>query len=593
MKHCIVVFEPEGKRVSIHRGATLLEAAGQGGIILNTSCGGAGTCGKCKVQISPRGDEVLACQYIVEEDITVVISADSRFFYQKILEHGVDREIELCPCMCKKHVIVPCGKRPVDVLRDTCGGAVINLSAGVKSKYEQLASQAGEEGVTTVLRGCRSEDVSYEMIDAEAGDTRGRIFGAAVDIGTTTVVARLVDMTTGEAAATAAGSNPQSKYGDDVVSRISYGQSEKGLAELRGLIVGCINELVEELCEKGKCRCDEIYEVAAAGNTTMNHIFLGLPIKQLGQAPYSAYSVAAYDRGVEESGLRINAGGNVHTIENIAGFVGSDTTAAAVAVGMDMAEAMTLVIDIGTNGEVILGTKDKLLAASCAAGPALEGARIHHGSRAVDGAIERVVLNGGDIDVDVIGGGDARSICGSGLIDAAAVLLEVGVIDSTGRFVDPAGLKGKVGEKILRRLIRFEGGRAFVLAGEGAGKRGSVFLTQKDIRELQLAKGAIRAGIKLLQERMGVKDEDISQVLLAGAFGNYIQRKSALRIGLLPQIPVERIKFVGNAASSGAQMVLVSSQCRALAGELSKKIEYVEIGHMPEFQMAFAESMLF
>jgi uncharacterized 2Fe-2S/4Fe-4S cluster protein (DUF4445 family) len=309
----------------------------------------------------------------------------------------------------------------------------------------------------------------------------------------------------------------------------------------------------------------------------------------------------------------MNPAGNVHTVENIAGFVGADTTAVALAAAIDAAEEMTLIVDIGTNGEIVLGTKDRLYAASCAAGPALEGARITCGSRAAEGAIEAVVVNGGDIDLDVIGGGPPRSICGSGLIDAAAVMLDLGVIDATGRFVEPAQLTEKLPPAIFSRLIKWDDQPAFSLAGAANAEhqpgrarsagvlsaakdlsdRRQVFLTQRDVRQMQLAKGAIRAGIKCLQQKVGLEDCDIQHVLLAGAFGNYIRPASALRIGLLPAVPVERIRFVGNAAASGAQMTLVSRSCRLQARQLARKMKYIEIAHEPNFQTVFADSMLF
>jgi len=599
MEHFSVKFEPDGKLVSIHRGATLLEAAGQAGIILDTVCGGKGTCRKCLVKLEPDGREVLACQYRVENDLVVVVPAGSRFFEQKILEHGIDRDIRICPCVCKRYLKIA----GADVsgfesaLKDSLGNDSFKISANAAEQFKQLAADGADSGLTVVLRGqvpCGLTDsgtVEYTAQSLEQGDTTASIFGVAVDIGTTTVVARLVDLTSGKCLATAAVTNPQTIYGDDVISRIAYGQTQKKLVEMQKIIIGCINELVSRLCKQADIEATSIYEITAAGNTTMNHIFLALPIKQLGQAPYAAYSLDACDRPAEQMGLNINPEGNVHTIENIAGFVGSDTTAVAVAVGIDMAEEMTLIVDIGTNGEIVLGTKQRLLAASCAAGPALEGARISCGSRAIDGAIERVVVNE-DIDVDVIAGGEARSICGSGLIDAVAVLLDLGIIDPTGRFVEPEKLAQKLPKAILSRIVERNGRYAFVLAGNSR-RNEAVILTQKDIREMQLAKAALRAGVRILQDKMHTRDDDIRHILLAGAFGNYIRRKSAMRIGLLPQVPIERIHFVGNAAGSGAQMVLSSAECRALAGHLAQKIEYVEIAHSPEFQMVFAESLLF
>jgi uncharacterized 2Fe-2S/4Fe-4S cluster protein (DUF4445 family) len=338
---------------------------------------------------------------------------------------------------------------------------------------------------------------------------------------------------------------------------------------------------------------EDIYEVCIVGNTTMSHIFLELPVTQLGRAPYEAFSLEAHDLPAGGSPLEINPAGNIHTVENVAGFVGSDTVAVALATDMDCAEETTLIVDIGTNGEIVLGAKDMLYAASCAAGPAFEGARITCGGRAANGAIEAVVAGDDDIDLDVIGNCPPRSICGSGLIDAIAVLLDLGVIDRTGRFMDRLELEQKLPRAIFSRIVEYQGQPAFCLAAAENANERPVLLSQKDIRESQLAKAAIRAGIKLLQEKMGIGDRDIDRILLAGAFGNYINPRSALRIGLLPEVGAERIHFVGNAASAGAQMILVCRRSRNRAGELARKIEYVETAHQSSFQDVFADSLLF
>jgi len=528
MKHFTITFKPDGTQISIHSGATLIEAAGQAGIILNSVCGGKGICKKCLVNLEPDNRQVLACQHHIQSDLIVTIPPDSRFFEQKILEHGIATQIDFLP--------------------------------DIHEKYQKKGS-------------------------------KNKIFGVAIDIGTTTVVAKLINMRDGQCKATQSALNPQSRYGDDVVSRIAYAQTDEKLAELNKTIIDCINQLIGRLCKKAAIDANHIYEICIVGNTTMNHIFVKLPVKQLGQAPYKAFSLDAHDLPPDELALRINSAGNVHTVENIAGFVGSDTTAVALAVDINSAEDLTLTIDIGTNGELVLGTKDKLYAASCAAGPALEGARITCGSRAAEGAIEAVVVNEDDIDLDVIGDCPPRSICGSGLIDAVAVLLDLGIVDSTGRFAKADTLRDSVSPAIASRIRQINGQPAFILA-ENSDSR-PVFLTQRDIREVQLAKAAIRAGIRLLEKKISITDCDIEQILLAGAFGNYIRRESALRIGLLPDVPLERIRFVGNAASSGAQIILLSSQARQEARELARKIEYVEIAHEPDFQAVFADSIVF
>lgn len=530
MEHFTVRFEPDGTSISMHGGATILEAAEQAGIILDNICGGSGTCGKCAVFVEGVREKVLACQYLIDSDLTVVLEVGAKLFEQRILQNGIDRQIEIAP--------------------------------------------------------------SIVEANPDLVKTPGCIFGIAVDIGTSTVVAKLLDMVDGSCKGQAAASNPQIRYGDDVISRIIYAQTKEGLEKLNKSIIDCINELISQLCTQANIRRTSIYEITVAANTTMNHILLKLPTKQLGQAPYQAYSVKAHDIEAKQAGIDINAQGRLYSIENIAGFVGADTTAVAVAVGIDQVEKMTLIVDIGTNGEIVLGNKDALYAASCAAGPAFEGARISQGSRAIEGAIERVIVNDEDIDIDVIGGRTAKTICGSGLIDAIAVLIELGLLDNTGKLMSADKAGNELPEKIIKRLIDKNGQPAFILANSENGSK-PVILTQQDIRETQLAKAAIRAGVVLLQEKLNIADEDLEQVLLAGAFGNYIQRDSAKRIGLLPDVDVKKIHFIGNAACSGAEMVLVSKKARKQAKELSETIEYVELASSDKFQTVFADCLMF
>lgn len=529
MEHFRVVFKPDDKEVSIHRGATLLEAAGQAGIVLTTPCGGRGTCRKCVVELHPSAREVLACQYTVQRDLTVTVPAKSRFYEHKILAEGID---------------------PATAVHPT-----------VVDRYRLLAGT-------------------------------GDILGLAVDIGTTTVVAKLIDMADGRCLATQATLNPQVQFGDDVISRINHARSQAASLELQKAIIDCINDQIRTLCEVAGLRPKAIYEACIVGNTTMNHLFLGLPVQQLGLAPYRAHSVDAYDAHPADLHLDMNRRGNVHAVENIAGFVGSDTTAAALATDLDAVSGTTLLVDIGTNGELVLGTPDRLYAASCAAGPALEGARITHGSRAAAGAIEAVVIDDGDIGLDVIGDTEARSICGSGLIDAVAVLLDLGVVDAAGRLAAAETVKPRLPQTLAARILEVAGQQAFCLAFDARTAEPAVVLTQRDIRELQLAKGAIRAGIRLLLANLGIAESDLDSVLLAGAFGNCIRPGSAIRIGLLPNVPAERIHFVGNAAASGAVMLLLSEACRKRAAALARRIEYVEIAHAKGFVDVFADAML-
>ncbi len=508
--------------MTIHSGATLLEAAHQVGIILNTVCGSRGTCGKCAVILQPENQTVLACQYKIDCDLTIEIPSTSRFFDQKILAHGIDHNVDI--------------------------------------DLPKIAEKA---------------------------------YGLAIDIGTTTVVAKVLDLSNGELIATETAFNPQAKHGDDVISRIAYAHNNHKLRELQSLIIACINELIACLIVQAEISAQDIYEMTVVANTTMNHIFLNLPIKQLGLSPYEAWSLDACDLKAQKLSININPEANIHTVENIAGFIGSDTVAAALATAIDCEDELTLLIDIGTNGELICGNKEKLYAASCAAGPALEGARISQGSRAVSGAIEAVVINDNDIDVDVINDHPSSSICGSGVIDAVAVMLDLKIIDRTGRFNNVLYLKDQLPDLIYRRMTTVNHQPAFVLAYENDSKKPAVTITQQDVRELQLAKAAIRAGINMLLKKLKLKDDDLKKILLAGAFGNYIRKSSAMRIGLLPNVNPERIHFVGNAASTGAQMILINQKVKALATDLAKKVEYIEIAHEKDFTNLYTEAMLF
>jgi len=529
MKHFNITFRPDRLKISIHAGSTILEAASQAGIILNTVCGGTGVCRKCIVKIEPDEKEVLACQYQIQSDLTVTIPTESRFFEPKILSAGIDIQ-------------------PVPEQKAVAGKA----SAGLQ-----------------------------------------QLFGLAVDIGTTTVVAKLVDMTTGRILATEADLNPQTRFGDDCLSRIAYADSDEKLDRLHKVVIDCLNNLIEKLCSTASADPQRVMQACVVGNTTMNHIFLKLPVTSLGQAPYKPHSLDAHDVPAGRLGIRINPKANVHTVENIAGFVGSDITAAAVVTDIHRTEDITLLVDIGTNGEILLGNKEKLYVASCAAGPAFEGAAISCGGRAVKGAIEAVLFDGTDMDFDVIGDITPHCVCGSGLIDAVALMADFGIIDKTGRFIEPNNLRNSVFDAVLSRVIDHNEQLAFALTSTRSGSEHPLVLTQQDIRQIQLAKAAVGAGIKILKRKLGITDADIDTILLAGAFGNYIRAESALRIKLLPDVPVGRIHFVGNAAASGARMILLSKKARKLAARLARKIEYVEIANESDFQEIFAESMAF
>lgn len=594
---CRVRFGGVGQTVEMPSGSTILQAAMAAGVSLYTACGGRGTCGKCVVMLGD-GRRVLACEYHVTSDIEVEVPSSGRQSRHRIMHNGIEQDVVLCPIFHKVFVRLPdnSAETVVERLGLATSDRQYHLSEHAAAALKKMSQMELDRGLTALCRLDASADVeeSYLVVAFEHGDTTAYLYGVAVDIGTTTVVATLLDLNTGEPVASASCLNPQNTFGDDVISRISHGHEDAGLAQLHDVTIAGLNDLVARCCAESGVQDQYVYEAVIVGNTTMNHIFLGLPIKQLGHSPYNAWSVDAHDVKPARLGLNLNPAGNVHTVENIAGFVGADTVGAAIAVRMDLVDKMTLVIDIGTNGELILGTKARMFAASCAAGPAFEGARISQGSRAMHGAIERVSYDEatGDIKIVTIGEEPPVSLCGSGIIDALGVMLELGVVDTTGRFVPHADLKDGTSPEVLARYTETGGQPAFIIA-RGSGGHPDVVVTQKDVREVQLAKAAIRAGIKLLQTKAGIDDTQIEQYLVAGAFGSYIDPKHAMRIGLLPTMPLEKIKFVGNAAASGAKLVLLNRHMRSLANTLARHIQYVEIGHEAEFSMVYADCLLF
>jgi uncharacterized 2Fe-2S/4Fe-4S cluster protein (DUF4445 family) len=434
--------------------------------------------------------------------------------------------------------------------------------------------------------------IGRDVVWLDKPSTAEACYGVALDIGTTTLVGYLVDLVTGRQVAVAGRANPQAAYGDDVIARIEFcGREKDGARTLQGMVVGAINEIVAEACRKAGIKPSAVYEATVVGNTTMNHLLLKLPTGPIARAPFVAASASAHETSAKDLGLKIHPRGRVYTAPLIAGFVGADTVGVILATGMHESDRLRLAIDIGTNGEIVLGTRERLLACSTAAGPAFEGARIRYGMRAATGAIDRVDLEGDRLVLHTIDDAPAVGLCGTGLIDAVAALVAAGVINSTG-LMQAAG--GSVRPALARRITGAGGDTGFVLAAKGETQSGHpILLTQRDVREVQLAKGAIAAGIQTLLAEFGASAEDVEEVLLAGAFGNFIRPDRARAIGLIPPVPLERVKFVGNAAGAGARMLLVNRDLRRVADDVARGVEHVELSRRPDFQARFAEAMFF
>ncbi len=686
-----VTFFPTKKIVSIPAGETILEAAILAGIGLESTCGGRGTCGKCKVQVmngvSPPTETEkrrlhaaelemgyrLACQTRVESDIAVILPSRSRLANQKVLIEGVERKIDLDPEVKKIYLELEESslenqisdwervKRAIDSRlnenkNDNIEGHIPNLNSGLEERSSPPSHSSNTPLLTRTEESRRdsspidkigevekgtfasnrtqgkkvpfqgrippSQGVGFnlqtlrnlpkivresdnkltavivddQIVEFQCCDTTSDNYGIAFDIGTTTIVGRLLDLNTGEDLAVASAMNPQVVYGDDVVSRINLVTTSKdGLEKLNECVIGVINELIAQLVDKSQVGAKDIYKMTVVGNTCMHHLFFSLDPTHLALAPYVSVVEEPVRARARELGIKINPCASVYSLPNIAGFVGADTVGVILASAIYEDDEIRLTIDIGTNGEIVLGSSKRLISCSTAAGPAFEGAHIKFGMRAAAGAINHIFDSGDDIAITTIGDVPAQGICGSGLVDAVAVLITKRIIDETGRICDPDDPPEGLSPAWRERIVEGENGSSFILIKKEESQLNEpIVLTQRDVREVQLAKGAILSGIQILKEELGIDDDDIHEVLLAGAFGNYIDRQSARIIGLLPsQIPLERIKSIGNAAGVGAKIALLSKKERERAEQVTQDVEYIELCGHANFQNVFMESMFF
>ncbi len=406
------------------------------------------------------------------------------------------------------------------------------------------------------------------------------------------MVASLIDVTNGKTIDSKGALNPQVKYGDDLLTRINAErQDPTNLEKLHSCAIEVCNELIGKLCMENNVSPSSIYSCALAGNTAMECFFCGISTENLGEIPFVPPFKKSLSFEAAELGLAVNPSAEIYLFPLIGGFVGGDIVAGISACRLDEREKPTLFIDIGTNGEIVVAHSGNLYAASAAAGPAFEGARIEAGMRASPGAIEKILINDDGVHINVIGNLPPVGICGSAIIDACAELLKAGILDQTGRIIAPDEATN-LPEKLRNRLFSEDGGKSWDFLICDNGKK-QIFIRQKDIREVQLAAGAIRAATNILLSKIGITLDDLDTVLVAGGFGNFIRRNNAIRIGLLPKIPDHKIRYVGNTSSEGAKEVLLSNAIKYKAEELAEKTNYVEISLDPDFQMLFAEAMIF
>jgi len=595
-------FEPVGRRVTVNAEASLLSAAQDAGVDISAVCGGIGVCQDCKIrcmsgelsdiQLVERdafsGEELengwrLACQAYPRSDLKIEVPPESMTTSQRLQIEGTLREVPLYPGVRVQPVTLP---EPGlhDLRADWERFSETFSAASPNSDPVDLAV------LTQFSTQMRKLDWRGDVLVSENDKVIGFLpsgspyYGLAVDIGTTKMAAFLINLQTGGTAAKLGAMNPQIAYGEDVVARISFAnQGESYRLILQTRLVETLNTMVADLCERVGIQAHQIVDFVVVGNTAMHHLFAGLSVRQLGQAPYVAAVRQAIQFFAREIGLAGAPGARVYMPPNIAGYVGADHVAMLLASDLESKGGIGLALDIGTNTEISLSRDGRLLSCSCASGPAFEGAHIHAGMRAVPGAIERARFYDGDWHVSTVDDQPPVGICGSGILDVVAALLESGQIDATGRFT-----------KNTFRQVAFEKGGAFVLVpGKDTGTGEDVLVTRGDIREIQLAKAAIRAGVNALLRASHTREDEIDHFVVAGAFGTYLYLDSAVQIGMFPRLPRDRYHQIGNAAGAGAQEMLVSLPSRVEAESILDRMSYIELTTDPGFMESYVDSMGF
>jgi uncharacterized 2Fe-2S/4Fe-4S cluster protein (DUF4445 family) len=599
MDACTIDFEPVGRKGKCQRNESLLACARRLGEGISSICGGRGTCHSCKVQIlsgevsEPTSNELetftppelkegwrLACQTYPIRDCKLTVPPESMTTPQRIQVEGLEIPVEpeppvrayalqlSAPSLSAPHADVD---QLLEVLNQKhplhCGKVDIGA---LRVLSDQLRSWDWE---------CQAA-VRYDEVVALV-PWASHPLGLAIDLGTTKIAGYLVDLSDGKTVAAKGIMNPQISLGEDIVSRMTVvTRSPDEGVRIQKLAVEGINELSADLCTEVSVNTEEIVEAVVVGNTAMHHLFLGLPVRQLALSPFVPAVSRALDVKARDLGLRIAPGAYVHLLPNIAGFVGADHVAMLLATEVGQAEGPIVALDIGTNTEISLIHSGEITAVSCASGPAFEGGHIKDGMRAATGAIERLRIADGSVQYQTINQAPPVGICGSGILDALSQLHLAGILDEGGKILDNHP-----------RVRISKGQREFVLVGEEErGGQPAITVTQRDVRELQLAKAAIRAGIQVLLETNGCSEEEMKQVIIAGAFGTYIDVASAVAIGMLPSLPLNRFRQVGNAAGMGAKLALISLSERAKAQTIASRVKYIELGSAPHFEQTFLQA---
>lgn len=612
-KKCRVHFGPSGLKIEVEHGTLLLDAAHKAGLYLSSICGGDGYCGKCKVvvdegqfQTRPTGlltpDEVrenvvLACQTRVLSDLTVsvprshaletssiLIDSDAHRFSelagdarQAVFEFDPLVQklyLEMTPPSVQDHTADH--ERLYTAIRERFEAPIMQTGFRVLQKLSQILQEADYKATVTIGR----RGGTTEVIEVEGGNRAGRNFAVAVDLGTTTVVAHLVDLTTATTIETEATYNSQVNFGEDYIRRIIYAEENDASDEMQNRIVKDINSLIVALAVRQEIDLQEISTIVCAGNTAMLHFLLNLDARRIRREPYVASASFIPPIRAAEVGVQINKRGLLYCLPNVAAYVGSDIVGGVLATGLFAKPGITLFADIGTNGEIVLGGSDWLVCASSSAGPAFEGSGIRHGMRAARGAIERFSFDAdAQIRYETIGGSPAVGLCGSGLLDVLAECFTHDIIDRTGRLVvgsDPRSTDGEEGQQ-------------FQIVAPRDGHQ-EIVVTQADIDNLVRSKAGVFAAIRVLMDATQTQADDLEAVYLAGGFGNFLDVRHAVTIGMLPDVPLEKIRFVGNTAIAGAKMALLSREALDCAEKVAGTMTYFDLmsypGYMEEFVKA-------
>ena len=593
MQYTVIIVDG-GKETSCtaQRGENLLTLLIREGFAPDAPCGGNGTCGKCRVKVNPpcapspaqtallSSEQIeqglrLACQCYIEEDCVVTLRPRSTAL---ISTRGITRALPLDPLIQRQIVSIP----PPTIQAQSSLEQRLCSAIGVSKPLKPAMLNLLEKSLGSSQDGILVTMYEDEIIKIQPY-TQTPSYGVAVDIGTTTVCAYLYNLGTGACSGIASELNAQRSFGADVISRIDYTLTHPdGLENLHKLICAQISEMLLQLCSCNEIEPDAVDIITFAGNTTMMHLLAGLSPEGIATAPFIPVFTQPRVISARDIGISVGSHCRAYLIGSISAYVGADTVAAMVACSMDE-KKKALLIDIGTNGEIVLNTGTRLISCSTAAGPAFEGAHIRCGVGGVEGAISAVEWTDAGLQLTTIGGKPAVGICGSGIVSLLALLLDLGVVDETGRMADADELDDK---DIQKHIIEVDGQNAFVLT-EG------IAFTAKDVREVQLAKAAIAAGVQTLLEQAGLDVADLDVLYLAGGFGSYVDRASACKIGLLPKAAEPRITVCGNAAGSGAAAILCSKDASRYATKLRKDCEYIELSSSASFQEHYIDCMIF